>query len=349
MIGGVWRAGLIQGANQEGNFGSPSPALDSIYDLASLTKVIFTSSVLAEEWLNSGVSWDNFLAGEVRLEVPELNGTWLENVNLGELWEHRAGVMPHKVCFEPARRAPLPNERREQLWRQALPNILNEAPAGPRGKNVYSDLGFMLLALYLERRHMKSLETQWDEWKVRHGLPVGILTFGIKPEETERFARTLPTEVRHATGEVNDDKAASLGGVATHSGLFGTVNEVWAWLESIVAWEKSDQRLTEWLTPKTERYDGLEGMRFHGGWDRTLFNPESQGGYPSPPRTVGHLGYTGTALWWHPESRQAAILLTNRVYPEHTDASQIAVKKLRQRFFSDFWQGKLKSGWQAQP
>lgn len=345
MIRGNWRAGVLGESFSEGKLGIPPPDFDSVYDLASLTKIIFTSSLIAEEWLNSGVSWQNFCAGAIRHQIPELSGTWLENVSLGELWEHRSGIMPHKPLFDPARRPPQKGERREQLWSQALPAILMEPPSGPRGQTIYSDLDFILLALYLERRHMKSLEDQWGEWKKMHGVAPDFLTFGVKPENDQRYAKTLPTEERHAKGEVNDDKSASFAGIATHSGLFGSCEEVWAWLEAIVRWESEDTRLKEWLTPPTEYFEGAPTGRFHGGWDRPTFFAESQGGYPSPPRALGHLGYTGTAFWWHPETRRAAVLLTNRVHPQHTEESQLEVKKLRQRFFSDFWQGKLSEGW----
>lgn len=289
------------------------------------------------DWLNAGVNWASFRQAEVVHVIPELRSTWLERVTIADLWEHTSGLAATRPCFDPPRRAPFPTERRETLWLPVLRTVTTEPAAGPRGETIYSDLGVLLLGLYLERGHQRSLEDQWNDWKKAHGVDVAKLTFGVKPDEGTRFDLTEPTETRHPKGEVNDDKAASLGGRAPHAGLFGTCGEVWSWLEAVQRWRAGEPRLKDWLEPPTEYYDGGPKGRFHGGWDRPTNSAESQGGYPSPIRAIGHLGFTGTAMWWDPATSRAGILLTNRVYPEHTAESQVAMKKIRQEFFSRLW------------
>lgn len=343
MIGGSWLAGVVGSSFIEGSFGAPKPPAHAVYDLASMTKVLCTSAILARDWLASGKTWAEFLAQPLVERLPEIRGTWFADRQLGEIWEHRSGAMANLDFGVPARRWPAPGEDRAELWRGFLARALAQKPGGERGHVIYSDVGLLLLGLWLERTHGKSIDELWARWKAERLLSPEVLEFGAH-RSAEARAQAQPTETRHAVGEVNDDKAASLGGIAPHAGLFGSTLEVWRWLEVVSAWRQNEPRLGEWLTPATDYDQGPD--RYHGGWDRPSHSVSSQAGYPAPPRTVGHTGWTGTAFWWHPPSGRAAILLTNRVHPAHSEASHAAVKKLRQRFFSDFWQGTLNQEWQ---
>ncbi|MBS1985082.1 MAG: serine hydrolase [Bdellovibrionales bacterium] len=342
MIQGNWRAGVLGASPLSGAVGSPPPAGQSVYDLASLTKVISTSSLLVSDWLASGLRWDAYRAQPLAAVLPELEGTWLESATLGAAWEHRARLIPYMNFCDPPRGSPGFCASRTALWTEVLTQI-SRSEAGPESQVVYSDLGFLLLGCFLERRAGHDLAVQWDAWKREHGLPALALTYGVR--DSDRLSRTRPSEDRIPLGTVNDDRAALLGGIAPHSGLFGDLDEVWAWLQALQNWRLRDGRVNQWLTP-LNGHPG-PGERFYAGWDRPANSPDSLGGYPSPERALGHTGWTGTAFWWHPPSGRAAVLLTNRTYPVHGPESQEATKKLRRRFFSDFWQGKLSPTWGA--
>jgi len=144
------------------------------------------------------------------------------------------------------------------------------------------------------------------------------------------------TEDRHALGEVNDDRAFSLGGIASHAGLFGTSADVWKFLQATLECFHAEPKLKSWLLPQSEQ-------RFFGGWDQPSNPKESSAGEGWPTGVIGHLGYTGTALWWHPPTKVGAVLLTNRIYPSDSIESKAVIKELRREFFSCLWQDKIGS------
>ena len=306
------------------------PAEEAIYDLASLTKVVSTSSLLAHEYIRSGETWDLFLNRNLSDLVTELRGTAFGNLRLGEVWEHRSGLAAHVHFFDPPRQSGL---SRPKAWSTVLQSILN-LKLNPSREVVYSDVGFLLLGLYLERLRGERLDEQWATFKKTHGLSGLVLNFGVS-EAQKKFLR--PTESRHPFGELNDDNGFSLGGVAPHTGLFGTCLDLWHWLKALEQWIKDEPRVNSWLKlppgPK----------RFHGGWDTpssgTRQQPASvsQAGRNPHLGVLGHLGFTGTALWWHPATGRAGILLSNRVHPAHMAESQQLIRILRQEFFSSLW------------
>jgi CubicO group peptidase (beta-lactamase class C family) len=236
-------------------------------------------------------------------------------------------------------------ESRALTWKPVLDQVLKEPLSNSSPQVLYSDLGFLLLGLWLERRWNQTLSEQFQNWKVARGLDANSgLTFGIPPQDP-RYLLVEPTELRHAKGEVNDDKAASLGGIAPHAGLFGTLKDVTDWCEAVLRWSFEESKVAQWLSPGARIFDGGPRGRFYGGWDRPSPIPDSQGGFPCPERTLGHLGWTGTAFWWQPALKRVAVLLTNRVCPSHTAEGQAEMKKIRIAFFSDCWAGKLSSLW----
>ncbi len=310
------------------------PADIAIYDLASLTKVICTSSLLASEYLKSNLGWESFLNLKLSDEIPELKNTAFEQTTLGEVWEHRSGVRPWKACFSPQRSDDWKRQKRSELWSTALNAILKESVSAEK-KVIYSDLGFLLLGLYIERKKNADLSSLWSEWKQNRNLPHDILTYGTEERTHQKGELLVPTEIRHGQGQVNDDNTWSMGGVAPHAGLFGSCHEVWRWLEEIQTWTTENKKLKDWITPHPQV------LRFHGGWD-TPGEPETtQAGAQAPAGTLGHLGFTGTAFWWNPKSKLAGVLLSARVYPEHSPQTQAQIRMLRREFFSWLWSAQI--------
>lgn len=343
MISGEWIAGQLSGAQEKGSWGDPD-LRGRRFDLASLTKVLSTSFLLVRDYIEADVSWENFLAQKLNLYVPELKGTAFESLSLGELWEHRSGMPAHINVFDPARDARLAMlGKRDALQAHVLSQILS-LPRAPEQNTVYSDLGFMLLGIFLERSHNQSLREIWNHAKKALSLSAQEL-----PYSPLAASEVLPTDDRHPPGEVNDDNAFSLGGAGPHAGLFGRATEVAFFLEKISDWAAQENRLSFWLHPRG-------AGRFWGGWDRpsgsgtTLGTAQaSQAGAGWPEGVIGHLGYTGTAFWWHPGSKKFGVLLTNRVHPNDSNESKEMIKSLRREFFSCLWQDKLNEIWGILP
>jgi CubicO group peptidase (beta-lactamase class C family) len=204
---------------------------------------------------------------------------------------------------------------------------------------VYSDVGFILLTLLLERLHGKPLHVLWKELKTHLKIERSNLDFAL---DNTPYAQALPTETRHPAGQVNDDKAYVMGGVAGHAGLFGNLSAVQDWTRSVLLWAQTSPQVRDWLHSDRSK----ESTRFSWGWDTASGSLDSHAGPSAPKNTRGHLGYTGTALWIDPKSCRAALLLSNRVYPSHTLNSQKSIHTLRTWFFESFWQGKLVDGWE---
>lgn len=326
--------------------GSSAKNALNVYDLASLTKVICTSSLLGRLFVEGSQSWSDFLHQPVSEFVPELVGSALQNTKLVELWEHRSGLRAHALVLG-GREARFPLEDRQKMWSELLSFLRNEIVGKPVG-TLYSDLGFLLLGVYLERRLGKNLDQAFREWKDWAELDAPSLGFLSK-----NLSHLVPTEERHPAGEVNDDNAQAMGGVAPHAGLFGSVDDVWAYLQALLKISRRHVKSLAWLD---SRFALHSQRRFHAGWDRPVlvYDPvtaqqlgrEFQTGLVDSPSVIGHLGFTGTAFWWDFQSMRAGVLLSNRVWPAHHEKNQQQIKTLRHRFFTALWQGKLNSQWQ---
>ncbi|ADR35872.1 beta-lactamase [Oceanithermus profundus DSM 14977] len=256
---------------------------DAWFDLASLTKVLFTLPEVMKLVEEGRLDLDDPL----KQHLPEAG--WLQEdpalarITVRQLLAHQAGL-PAWVplytwgCDAATLKARLLQER----WRL--------------GEPVYSDVGFMLLGLLLERlrgRELKDFE-----------LPAG-LTFAPDPDRSVATER-CPWRGRVLVGEVHDENAFALGGAAGHAGLFGTLDGV---LDRAHAWltgtELSPSAHAAAVEPHSE--ERLLGWaRRHPGWS---------GGRLASPLAYGHTGFTGTGVWIDPERGYAWALLTNRVHP----------------------------------
>jgi len=324
------------------------PLEERCFDLASLSKAIVTSSLLVEfaESDDKGTlaEWSE---QKLVVEMPEFKGTLLENLTLRACWEHRSGL-PAFLEFskERARFVKLADRKKvhSKIIEQALVSSRSET-FNPSQGTVYSDLGFSLLGVYLERRTRKTMDMLWDAWKLKHLADSPDASYNLRySRDNELRKEALATETRHSRGHVNDDNTYGMGGVAAHAGLFGSVLDVAEWIGSVWAWARVSSHARDWIeTPCPE------SQRFVFGWDTPSGDPKSQAGGAAAPKTVrGHLGYTGTALWMDPQLLRLGVLLTNRVYPQHTPESQKSIQRLRWWCFESLWQGTLELGWQTQ-
>ena len=310
----------------------PEPAtLQTIYDLASLTKPLATTTavmcLIQEQRLS--------LEQPVQDLLPELWDSEIGGATLFHLLNHSSGLPAWRPFYE--RIAERDRDEPGYLGSSAakelvLDLIRQEAVVYPIGtRSLYSDLGFMLLGFILERLTGGSLAALCRN-RV-HGpmnaAPLFFLGPGAAPPagplgtaHQDRIDRRLvaPTEDdpwrgRVLRGDVHDENAYAMGGVAGHAGLFGTASAVLAvsgcWLRAYVG---GDGLLSpELVRLFVSRQERTAGSSWGLGWD-TPSAPSSSGTRFSP-LSFGHLGYTGTSLWIDPKSQLEVVLLSNRVHP----------------------------------
>lgn len=294
---------------------SPVPRPDStLFDLASLTKVVATTPaimILADRGLIA-------LRSPVTAYLPDFAGPEKDRVTVRHLLEHRSGL-----------RAFLPLHTLAGDSAEARRLVLQEPVRwDPGGRVVYSDLNAMLLGWVVESATGEPL----DRVAAREVFgPLGMTQTRFRPPRALR-ARIAPVGRwrGHAiAGELHDQNAVRLGGVAGHAGLYSTGLDLARYARLM---------LREGVTPGGERLIRTGTVRLFTrraagnralGWEmRDTTSTENTGSLMSPS-TYGHTGFTGTTMWLDPEHDLFVILLTNRVYAPRTRRSISLLKRVR--------------------
>ena len=300
----------------------------SVFDLASLSKVAATTAmamVLFERGLLD-------LEAPVAAIVPEFsqNSPQRREVTLHMLLAHSSGLPAYEKLF-------LRTPGREELLAAAFATRLTADP-GTRAE--YSDIGFIVLGVALERVADEAL----DRFCQREVFgPLGMATTAFRPPPAWRSG-IPPTEDDHffrhrvIQGEVQDQNASVLGGVAGHAGLFGTARDLAIYANALLQGGRPLIR-PETLALFTRRERTPAGTSRALGWDTPSF-PSQSGQYFSPD-SFGHLGYTGTSLWIDPQRQLSITLLTNRSWP---DCANHAIKQVRPRFHDAVMQAVERAG-----
>jgi CubicO group peptidase (beta-lactamase class C family) len=327
---GVWVGGEVVLKDALGRFTyepeSPAVSAETGYDVASLTKVVATTAAMMllvqRQQIDVETLLGDLLPGFVVGRTP---GDAARRVTLQHLLAHNSGLPGYVELF---RTATTP----ESLLRACLELPL-EAEPGTRAE--YSDPGFILLGKALEVRTGEPL----DSWLSREVLgPLGMSATGFCPAPALRDA-IPPTEedtwFRHRLiqGDVQDENASVLGGVAGHAGLFSNVTDLLRFAAEIVGAGAGNSpngapNLFEAATVKqfTQR-QGPSGSSRALGWDTPSAN--SSAGKHFSAHSVGHLGFSGCSLWIDLQAAIAVVLLTNRTLPDRK--SQL-IRELRPAF-----------------
>jgi len=273
---------------------------DTIFDLASLTKVLATTLLVMRQVERGILSLDD----PVARHIPGWRDEGRVIVTVRDLLSHSSGLPAHEPFY------------RDHHGRSAFESAIVQTPRAyePRTASVYSDLGFMLLGFMLES--IAPLATQFDTLRVHMG---NIQELQFNPPAIWK-PRTAPTRVdpwrqRLLVGEVDDDNACALGGAAGHAGLFGIVSSVGECARHLMQVLEGRTGAFTQETAKTfvARRAEIPGSSRALGWDTML--PTSSCGTRMSPRSFGHVGFTGTSLWIDPERAVYVVLLTNRVHP----------------------------------
>jgi beta-glucosidase-like glycosyl hydrolase/CubicO group peptidase (beta-lactamase class C family) len=291
---------------------------DTIYDAASLTKAVVTTTLVAMQVEAGRLGLDLPVARYIPEWNDGPNPEWRRSVTLRHLLTHSSGLPAHKDYFLTI------HSRRE-----AIANICKEPLEYPPGtKTVYSDLDFMLLGEILERATGMTVDQLARE---RIFAPLGMANTMFKPQKG-LASRIAPTEndatyrKRLLQGEVDDENAFAMGGVAGHAGMFATAPDLAAFCQmllngGIYAHQRLLTRAT--IAQFTVPQAFAANTRTLGWMAPTT---DSSSGHYFSARSFGHLGFTGTSIWIDPDRELFVILLTNRVYPTRANDRITAVR-----------------------
>jgi len=293
------------------------------FDLASLTKPLCTVSLVAM-LIDRGLLTLTTRVGDI---LPAARGLPVGTIELNALLNHSSGLQAWHPWGEDLIRAHSiaiagTKEAQHLVFHELLAQTLDSPP-------VYSDLGFILLGAMLEELFHDSLDRIFDLEiakklntglffvPVLRGLPLNPVNRPIAPARRSSLRGLI-------RGVVDDDNAFVLGGCAGHAGLFGNARDIHrvlsAWLDSF----NGHGFISQSLTRVFWSYENRAGS-FVYGFD-TPTSGASSAGTRYPQGLVGHLGFTGTSFWLHPETGLGVILLTNRVHP---DAENIEIRSFR--------------------
>jgi CubicO group peptidase (beta-lactamase class C family) len=312
------RIGYFRAFGQRAVLPAPEPmTLDTVFDMASLTKVMATSPAVMT-LVDRG---DLRLDDRVKRYLPKFVGNGKDSITLRQLLTHYSGLRPDfdlsKEWFGTA-------ATMEELW-------LEKTQSDPGKEFVYSDLNFIALGEVVHTVTGKTLDAY-----VREAIfePLGMSDTRYTPPPdwkpriapTEPRARTLaylkgegagsPPEILR--GEVHDPTAWRMEGVAGHAGLFSSAKDVAVYAQMLLNHGTfqgkrilSQAAVTAMISPQSPR--GLTALRGFG-WD-------IETSYSSPrgdlfPGGFGHTGFTGTSLWVHPQTETFIVILSNRVHPD---------------------------------
>jgi CubicO group peptidase (beta-lactamase class C family) len=295
---------------------APPAGDDTIFDLASLTKVLATTTLVMEAVEAGRLGLDD----RVARWIPEWRSPDREAATLRDLLAHCSGLTGWLPLF------------RDHAGRADYQHAIATLPLEyrPRAQSVYSDLGFILLGFILEDAARQPLGDQAAALVARLELP----DLAFRPPAAWR-PRTAPTEIdpwrgRLLVGEVHDENCWALGGVTGHTGLFGSVAGVGRFarivLQAIAGRGAPGEagllpagRLREFLGKSD-----VPGSSRALGWDTML--PTSSCGTRLSAAAFGHTGFTGTSLWIDPVRGAYVVFLTNRVHPTRRNEAILAIR-----------------------
>ena len=296
---------------------------DTVYDLASLTKPwVATATLRLHQFgvfpLDEGVA----------SLVPEAKGVPIGDRTWEEVLSHRAGLEAWVPFYEMLVHAPGSDEARAWILEELLQHWDRDRVGSP----VYSDLGYILAGIALERATDAPLQ---DLVMLEVAAPLGLGTevfFASACQDQAWKARCAPTgwsawRARELRGEVHDDNCAALGGVAGHAGMFGSARAVARFGAAQIGalhgrlGSIAEERVRH---ATSERPGGVQRL----GWDGKA-REESAAGDLIDVDAFGHLGFSGTSIWCDPRRQLVTVLLTNRVAISEDNA---AIRRFRPAF-----------------
>lgn len=292
---------------------APAVTDSTLFDLASLTKVVATTTLAMMEEERGRLD----LGRPVHDYLPELADSAKAGITVRMLLTHSGGLEAFAPLF------------REIRGRAAYLRAIDERPLAyePGTATRYSDWDLVLLGMVLERIGGEPLDRLAERRLFR---PLGMRDAGFRPDPS-LLGRVVATEVAEDRGglihgEVHDPNAWALGGVAGHAGLFASARDLAVFAQMMLNggsygpfFAASPATVARWTAPQRP------GSSRALGWDTPA--GESSAGRFSSARSFGHTGYTGTSLWVDPERGLFVVLLTNRVHPTSAETRHAELRR----------------------
>ena len=325
-----------------------SPAMNSetVFDLASITKVLATTQAVM--FLESRGELD--MGNSLQDYLPELKGTNKGKMLLSDVMAHEAGLIAfipyyartveggqwrgdyYKPTSSHGFTRPVSNDMfgmdalRDSIWHWTVDSKITPIPRGAsKHAYVYSDLTMYLMQAVVERVVNQPLETFMDQ---NFYAPLGLSTMTFNPAMKMPIDNIAPTEnditfrKRQVQGYVHDPGAAMFGGVAGHAGLFGKANDLAVMMQMML--NEGSYGGVNLIRPETvKKFTKNQSRQSRRGWGWDKPNTEvgsgGSAGDLAPKSTFGHTGFTGTCVWADPENDLIYVFLSNRVYPDATN------------------------------
>ena len=337
------------------NYDTPEPVtLQTIYDMASVTKICATTLAVMKMYDEGKISLDKTLGDY----LPWVKGSNKEHLLIKNILLHQAGLIAYIPFFydviDKKTKQPLPsvffhyktytfNVRvAENLYMRkdyidTMYKKILDSKLGPEGKYVYSDNDFIFLGRIVEALSGLTLDNYVAKYFYN---PMGLTSTGFKPLEKFNINRIAPTEnekyfrMQHLHGDVHDPGAAMFGEVAGHAGLFSDVGDLAAIMQMLLNGGTFNGRryINEETIKLFTAYNSSVSRRGFGYDKPEKDNETSTEPYPckyASPLTFGHTGYTGTCVWADPKYNIVYIFLSNRVNPDGGDNSKLSKMRIR--------------------
>ena len=281
---------------------------ETIYDIASLTKVVATTPVIMKLIKKKYLNLDH----EIYQFYPQFRGQWKDRVTIRHLLTHSSGLKPYIQYFKDSK-----YKSKDDIIDDIVSN--QDLIYEPGMDSKYSDLGMILLMDISEKvtgRRFEELVKAWILKPLDMGNsffnPSKDLIYKIAPTEKDSIFR-----MNLVHGVVHDENAFIMGGVSGHAGLFSNAHDIARYAQMILNQGLyNGKRIfsNRSVSKFTKRQNIPIGSDFALGWD-TPSNKGSTAGDFFSQYSYGHLGFTGTSLWIDSEQKIIIVLLTNRVYP----------------------------------
>ncbi len=294
-----------------------SPAInnETKFDIASLTKVVATTSAIMKLYDEEKIQLDD----SVMKYIPEFGNKGKEKITIRNLLLHNGGLPAFKRLYLTCKS---PQEVLDSIYQ-------TEMVYTPGDSTVYSDFDFILLGKIVEKISGVMLDKYVDSVFFK---PLGMTSSIFNPQSSI-WKMIAPTEYdsiyrkRLIQGEAHDENAFALGGVSGHAGLFSTASDLAIFLQMIVNGGSYGGK--QYLKTETIKYftirQGKHSTRALG-WDTKTMNGYSSAGSLFGEKSFGHTGFTGTSVWVEPEKNIFVILLTNRVYPTRNNSKIMQIR-----------------------
>lgn len=316
----IWKEGKIIYEKPFGHFtyeiNSREVQKNTIYDLASLTKVVATTTAAMICYDRKLLSLDD----PVTKYIPSFNTNGKENITIKNLLLHNSGLPAWKKLYGQGFSS-------EDIIREIYSSELEYKPGT---KYVYSDLGMIILGKIIEKVSGTSLD-KFCKDEIFVPLEMNS-TFFVPSDSIKQYC--APTEkddywrMKTLQGEVHDETSSLLGGVAGNAGLFSTAEDISRLITVLMNNGRSGGN--EFIKSSTidmfiKKYSDESTRAL--GWDTKSDSGSSAGKYFSK-NSFGHTGFTGTSIWADPERNLFVVFLTNRVYPTRKNSKILSIRPL---------------------